>query len=61
MIALENFDFLKLFLRKEEMMRELEMNPYVVQVNKFVHSLEKLSSGKLCGFVMQSEFMYVIL
>ena len=28
-------------------MRELEMNPYVVQIDKFVHSLEKLSSAFL--------------
>lgn len=28
-------------------MRELEMNPYVVQIDKFVHSLEKLSNAFL--------------
>lgn len=47
MIALENFDFLKLFLVLGGNMRELEINPYVIQIDKFVSSLEKLSHAFL--------------
>lgn len=48
MIALENESFLKLFFFIETALRggnmkELEMNPYVIQMDKFVKSLEKLS------------------
>ena len=46
-MALENESFLKLFFlsRKEgkRCMREVELNPYVIQIDKFVNSLEKLS------------------